>query len=289
MVQHPRVAVVVDSSTCLPRDILQASGIIVVPHQLIADNKVYRDGIDLDTASFYRMLRSNGAVITTSGPNPQAFLNAFQSVAEETREVLCITLSRRFSPTTYDSANIAARMAREQRPELEIQVLDSQAVAGSQGFIALEAHRASLKGKGLSEIISQIESLIPRLHLLAYLDTLIYLGRSGKITKAKAWAGTLLGFKPLIELSQGEATLIERPRSSAKAMERLLGITAERTGGRPSHVNVMHANALENAYKLRDRAQEAMNCREIFISEFTPVMGAHTGPGLLGIAYYLDL
>ena len=288
MVQHSRVAVVVDSSTCLPQDILQATGITVVPHQLIADERVYRDGIDLDTSSFYEMLKSNSAVITTSGPNPQAFLDAFEKVAKETRDILCITLSQRFSPTTYDSANIAARMARDQSPGLEIRILDSQAVAGSQGFVALEAHRASVKGKDLSEIVSQIESLIPRLHLLAYLDTLIYLGRSGKITKAKAWAGTLLGFKPLVELSQGEATLIERPRSSGKAMKRLLGIVAERTGDRPTHVNVMHANALENAHKLRDRAQEVLNCQEIFISEFTPVMGAHTGPGLLGMAYYSE-
>ena len=288
MVQHSRVAVVVDSSTCLPQDILQATGITVVPHQLIADERVYRDGIDLDTSSFYEMLKSNSAVITTSGPNPQAFLDAFEKVAKETRDILCITLSPRFSPTTYDSANIAARMARDQSPGLEIRILDSQAVAGSQGFVALEAHRASVEGKDLSEIVSQIESLIPRLHLLAYLDTLIYLGRSGKITKAKAWAGTLLGFKPLVELSQGEATLIERPRSSGKAMERLLGIVAERTGDRPTHVNVMHANALENAHKLRDRAQEVLNCQEIFISEFTPVMGAHTGPGLLGMAYYSE-
>ena len=288
MVQHSRVAVVVDSSTCLPQDILQATGITVVPHQLIADERVYRDGIDLDTSSFYEMLKSNSAVITTSGPNPQAFLDAFEKVAKETRDILCITLSPRFSPTTYDSANIAARMARDQSPGLEIRILDSQAVAGSQGFVALEAHRASVEGKDLSEIVSQIESLIPRLHLLAYLDTLIYLGRSGKITKAKAWAGTLLGFKPLVELSQGEATLIERPRSSGKAMARLLGIVAERTGDRPTHVNVMHANALENAHKLRDRAQEVLNCQEIFISEFTPVMGAHTGPGLLGMAYYSE-
>ena len=126
-----------------------------MPHQLIADERVYRDGIDLDTSSFYEMLKSNSAVITTSGPNPQAFLDAFEKVAKETRDILCITLSPRFSPTTYDSANIAARMAREQRPEVEIRVLDSQAVAGSQGFIALEAHRASVEGKDLSEIVSR--------------------------------------------------------------------------------------------------------------------------------------
>ena len=260
----------------------------MVPHQLIADGQVYRDGIDLNTSDFYLMQSRNGSVITTSGPNPQAFLEAFRNAAQQAQSILCITLSPRFSPVTYDSARIGARLALEERPDLEIHVLDSRAVAGSQGFVALEAHRASREGLSLPETVARIEKLVPRLHLLAYLDTLKYLGRSGKITKAKAWAGTLLGFKPLVELSQGEATLIARPRSSPKAMERLLNIVSERTAGNPSHVNIMHANALERAHLLREQARESMNCREIFISEFTPVMGAHTGPGLIGIAYYTD-
>ena len=278
----------VDSSCCLPSRVLEEAGIIVVPHQLIADGRVYRDGVDLNTSDFYRMQSVNGAFITTSGPNPQAFLEAFRSAAQESQKVLCITLSPRFSPVTYDSAKIAARLASEERTDLEVHVLDSRAVAGSQGFVALEAIRASKEGLALQETISRIEKLVPRLQLLAYLDTLKYLGRSGKITKAKAWAGTLLGFKPLVELSQGEATLIARPRSNAKAMERMLNVVSERAAGKPTHVNIMHANALEKAYLLREQALQTMNCREIFISEFTPVMGAHTGPGLLGMAYYTE-
>jgi DegV family protein with EDD domain len=288
LVQHPRVAVVVDSSSCLPRDIQESSGITVVPHQLIADGKVYRDGIDIEPREFYQLQQRNGVVTTTSGPGPQAFLEAFQKAASETQEVICITLSPRFSATTYDSAHIAARMAREQQPDLEIRVIDSQAAAGAEGFIALEASRASLKGEGLSEIVPQVEALIPRVQLLAFLDTLHYLGKSGKITKVKAWAGTLLGFKPLTELSQGEARLVAKPRSRAKAMEQILSIAVERMGDSPSHVNVMHANASEDAQELCERAQRALNCHEIFISEFTPVMGAHTGPGLLGLAFYSD-
>ena len=288
MVHRSQLAIVVDSSCCLPSHLLEETGVIVVPHQLIADGQVYRDGIDLNTSDFYLMQSRNGSVITTSGPNPQAFLEAFRSAAQSSQSILCITLSPHFSPVTYDSARIGARLALEERPDLDIHVLDSRAVAGSQGFVALEAHRASQEGMSLPETVSRIEKLVPRLHLLAYLDTLKYLGRSGKITKAKAWAGTLLGFKPLVELSQGEATLIARPRSSPKAMERLLNIVSERTAGSASHVNIMHANALERAHLLREQALQSMNCREIFISEFTPVMGAHTGPGLIGIAYYTD-
>ncbi len=277
-----------DSSCCLPPQVLRESGVIVVPHQLISNGQVYRDGIDLNTSDFYLMQSRNGSVITTSGPNPQAFLEAFRSAALQSQNILCITLSPRFSPVTYDSARIAVRLAGEERPDLDIHVLDSRAVAGSQGFVALEACRAAREGLSLPETVARIEKLVPRLHLLAYLDTLKYLGRSGKITKAKAWAGTLLGFKPLVELSQGEATLIARPRSTAKAMERLLNVVSERTGSSPAHVNIMHANALERARLLREKALKSINCRQIFISEFTPVMGAHTGPGLIGIAYYTE-
>ena len=260
----------VDSSCCLPAQTLKESGIIVVPHQLIADGRVYRDGIDLNTSDFYLMQSRNGSVITTSGPNPQAFLEAFRQAAKESQSILCITLSPRFSPVTYDSAKIAARLVLEERPDLEIHVLDSRAVAGSQGFVALEAHRASQKGLSLSETVARIEDLVPRLQLLAYLDTLKYLGRSGKITKAKAWAGTLLGFKPLVELSQGEATLIARPRSNTRAMERLLTIVSERTAGKPTHVNVMHANALERAQVLQRSGPESPWTAARFSSASSP-------------------
>ena len=129
MVKHPRVAIVADSSSCLPRDIQEASGITIVSHQLIADGKVYRDRIDLEPPEFYRLLQSKGVVTTTSAPSPQAFLEAFQTATSETQEVICITVSPRFSNTTYDSAHIAARMAQEQQPNLKIRIIDSQAAA----------------------------------------------------------------------------------------------------------------------------------------------------------------
>ena len=289
MVYMRRVAVVVDSSSCLPWELQEASGIFVVPHQLITDGRVYRDGVDINPQQFYQLLQNNGKVSTTSGPNPQAFLDAYQHAAREAENILCLTLSPRFSATTYDSAQIAARMAQEQQPGLAIRVIDSQAAAGAEGFIALEAARATRRNESLEEVVARVEQLVPRVRLLAFLDTLYYLGKSGKIPKVKAWAGSLLGFKPLTELSQGEARLLAKPRSRAKAIEQLLTITKERMNGRPVHVNVMHANAPQDAEGLRQRAERTLNCCEVFISEFTPVMGAHTGPGLLGLAFYSDV
>ena len=105
----------------------------------------------------------------------------------------------------------------------------------------------------------------------------------------KAWAGTLLGFKPITELSQGTAKLISKPRSRIKAKDQLFSLLNQRVGHNPVHVNVMHANSQTEAEEMLDRIQDTLNCLEIFISEFTPVMGAHTGPGVLGLAFYSDI
>jgi len=288
LVQQRRVTVVVDSSSCLPQDLQQASGIIVVPHQLITNDLVYRDGVDIQPGEFYQLQQNNGSRTTTSAPAPQAFLDAFQQAGEGGNDVLCLTVSPRFSAATLDSARIAMRMAQEQDSGQQISVMDSQAAAGAEGFIALEAARAATRGATLQELVESTQRLIPRVHLLAFLDTLHYLGRSGKITKVKAWAGSLLGLKPLTELSHGEARLISKPRSRAKAMVQLLGVAQERMGQSPAHVNVMHANAPDDAAELRQKVESTLNCREIFVSEFTPVMGAHTGPGVLGLAFYAD-
>jgi len=140
----------------------------------------------------------------------------------------------------------------------------------------------------LDQVISKVNRLIPRVNLIAFLDTLAYLGRGGRVRKFEAWAGSLLSIKPLTELRLGEARMLERPRSRAKATERLLDIMRQRVGPRPVLVNVMEAAAVKDAQALSIRIQADFNCRELFISQFTPVMGLHTGPGLLGTAFYVE-
>ena len=287
MVQQRRVTIITDSSSCLPRELRKSNGIIVVPHLLITDGIAYRDGIDIEPSQFYHRLQENKD-ITTSGPNPQAFLEAFLKASAQGDEILCLTLSPRFSASTFDSAKIAARLAQEKHPELKINVVDSQAAAGAEGLIALEAARTSFEGKPLNMVTARVEELIPRVQLLAFLDTLFYLGKSGKIPKMKVWVGSLLRFKPLTELSQGNARMLAKPRSRAKAMEQLIDIVSERMGEKPVHINIMHADAPNDAAELSRKARNLLNCHEIFMSEFTPVMGAHTGPGLLGLAFYSD-
>ena len=285
MVHQSKVAVVVDSSSCLPKQPLDRWRIHVVPHELVVGDRTFRDGVDIHPSEFYQLLQNGHDAPTTSSPKPAGFLEAFRSAGEVADSTVCITLASDFS-ATYASACLAASAAHEEMPGAVIRVIDSRAAAGAEGLIALEAARSAESGAELDEVVAVVDDLIPRVNLLAFLDTLDYLRRSGRVPRIAAWAGSLLGIRPLTELKLGEARMLERPRTRGKAMERLVSVMGVRIGERPAHVNVMHAQASEDAQELCRRVQDRVDCREIFVSEFTPVMGAHLGPGLLGIAFY---
>ena len=287
MVHRRKVAVAVDSSSCLPRELLDRWGIFVVPHELLIGDQSFRDSIDIQPAEFYQLLQENHKIPTTSSPNPARFLETFKESSHVAESVICITLAASFS-ATYKSASDAAQMAEEELPGCPIKVVDSKAAAGAAGLIALEAAKLATSGADLEQVTSKVEEIIPRVNLLAFLDTLYYLRRSGRVPRVAAWAGSLLGIKPLMESKLGEARLVGKPRSRARATEQLVSVMKDRVQDRPAHVNVMHAHAAADADKLRQQVEAEVRCRELFISEFTPVMGAHLGPGLLGLAFYTD-
>lgn len=285
MVRDRKVAIVVDSSACILSELLQRYDISVVPHVLVINGQAYRDGVDLGPSEFYRLLQRNLSVPSTAAPKPVDFLNAFTSMSQRSESILCLTLADAFS-STYNSARVAKEMAASSLPDVPIRVLDTRAAAGAAGLVALEAARRAQEGADLDEVTRRVEELIPEVHLIATLDTLFYLARGGRVPKVAAWAGSLLGMKPIAELKLGEARLLEKPRSRSKAIARMLTIMKERVSTRPIHVNVMHTDALQDAEVLQKQVARDFNCVENFISEFTPVMGAHLGPGLLGLAFY---
>jgi DegV family protein with EDD domain len=285
LVHGHNVAIVVDSSSCLPADLVKAANITVVPHGLIIGDRVLRDGVDITSEEFYRVLRSGESPITTVSPSPQQFLEAFAGAAHQGRDILALTLSSSLS-TTYQAARAAAVMDDARLEGARIEVVDTRAAAGSLGLIALATARWAAAGRSLDSILAAVDMLIPKVNLIAFVDTLEYLVKSGRAGRLQAWAGSKLNIKPVMELNLGEPRLLEKPRGRGKATQRLLDILRQRTGGGPAAVNVMHAGAAADARDLCRRVDDEFNCREVFISEFTPVMGAHTGPGLLGLAFH---
>ncbi|MCS7206429.1 MAG: DegV family protein [Dehalococcoidia bacterium] len=283
----PQVVVVADSTVSLPQDLLERWGILTVPLELTINGRVYRDGVDISAENLYRMMPTLAEPPKTSAPRPEAFLEAFRQAAQRAPAVLCLTLASRLSATYY-TALAAADLAKESFPHLRIQVLDTQTAGGGEALVALAAAERAWCGASLEEVAARAQMIIQRVHFLGVLETLYYLWKGGRIPKVALWATHLLSIKPILDIRHGEVHLVDRPRTKARAVERILTLIEERVGRGPLRVNIMHANAPDEAHTLRQRIENHFLCRQVLVTVFTPVIGAHTGPGLLGVAFYKD-
>ena len=284
-----KVAILTDSTCCLPPELVEQYDICVVPLEIIYEGKSYRDGIDMTPGEVYKIMRKRQNMPTTSTASAGDFLNAYRRLGQEAESILCITLTS-LQSMTFDAASAAREIAKEELRNTAVEAFDSRAVSGALGFIVLEAARVASQGANLGQAVEAARNMMGKVNFLAMLDTLYYLARLGRIARAAAWAGSLLSMKPIVEHSPaiGETTPVARPRTKTKAVERMLEIMAQRMGESKVHVMVHHADELEEAEKLAAEIKSRFNCLELYLTEFTPVMGVHTGPGLLAIAFYAD-
>ena len=281
-----KVAIVTDTTACITKEQVEKYGIEVVPVNFIFGDKVYRDGIDMTPTEFYTRLRQAKKLPTTSGSLPDPFLEAYRKAIPKADSILCITLAARLSGM-FNSARMAKEMAKETLPDVEIEVLDCGTAAAAQGLIVLATARAAAQGKDLAEVMATAKSVMQRVHLFATLDTLYYLVKGGRVPKAAALAGSLLKIKPIFTINGGDAHPVTNARTMRSAIHRILKIIEEKVvKGQPLHIAVMHADALDKALDIKKRIASHFDCNELFITEFTPVMGVHTGPGLIGVAFY---
>jgi DegV family protein with EDD domain len=283
-----RVAIVTDSTACVPPTLVSQYRIGVVPLNLIFAGRTFVDGLTEDANEFYRLLRTSRSPPTTAAPSPGTYLQHILEAGERAPSVLCLTISTHFS-AMYDSAFQAVALAREERPDLDVRVLDSHNAAMAQGFIAIEAARAAAEGLDMERVIARAEAVMPRVGILAMLDTLTYVARSGRVPRVVAWATSPLQVKPIVEFRQHEVHRLSLTRTRRRAVDRLLRLMEERAGrGGPVHLCVQHSNVPEEALALASRVQELVRPVEMYVAELTQVMGVHTGPGFLGFAYYLE-
>jgi DegV family protein with EDD domain len=189
----------------------------------------------------------------------------------------------------YNSASVAAELAVSTLLDTRIEVLEGATAAAGQGLVAIAAARAAAGGKTLKEVTTLARDIMSRVNLFAALDTLHYLARSGRVPQAAAMVNSLLNIKPVFSLDHGDAHTVALPRTTRSARQRLLKLINEHSvKGQPLHAAVMHADAIEEAEKLKKRITAEFDCAELWLTEFTPVMGAHTGPGLIGVAFYSE-
>jgi DegV family protein with EDD domain len=277
-----KVAIVTDSTATLPKDLVEELDIRVVPVVLVFGGETYRDGVDITPEEVYRRLRSGEGIPTSAAPSVGDFLRVYATAGQQASTIVSIHMSPKLSST-----HTVATAAGELLDDVEVRVVDCQTAAIGQGFVVLEAARAAAAGATLDEVQRRIEEVAPKVSLLFTLDSLEYLRRGGRIGGAAAMAGSLLQIRPVLYLSEGRVKVFSKPRTKHRAVALILRQMEKQVGGRPIRAAVLHADALREAEELRQSVADRFDCAELLISEFTPVMGAHTGPGLLGVAFYV--
>jgi len=281
-----KVALVTDTTACIRPSQVEKYDIKVVPVNFIFGDKVYRDGIDMSPTEFYARLREVEEIPTTSGSLPEPYLEAFLKAGRKASNILCITISAKLS-AMFNSALLAKEMAKESLPKVTIEVLDCGTVAAGEGLVVLAAAKNAASGGDLAEVVQTARYVMTRVSVFADLDTLYYLVKGGRVPRAAGLVNSVLKIKPIFTISQGEAHTVALPRSTKGVLKQILRIMERKVSkGQRFHVAVMHADALDKAKLLESQISAKFNCTELFITEFTPVMGVHTGPGLVGVAFY---
>ena len=281
-----KVVIVVDSAASLPKTDL-SNLVKIVPMQLMIGSKTFKDGIDISSDDFYRILSNTNPVPSTAAPSPSSYLDAFRLASKVSNKVLCITVSSNFS-SSYKSAENAIAIAKIELPGIDIKLIDSESAAGSEGLVVLEAVKAASMGDPIDKVYSAALKVIERVYLLAYLDTLYYVWKSGRIPRIAYAGAALLKIKPMLQMFRGDVTNVAKPRTRKKANEIMLSLMRNHIGNNPANICVMHGNDIDNARLLVQQIENNFDCRELYISEFTAAMGVHTGPGLVGISYWTD-
>jgi DegV family protein with EDD domain len=279
-----KIAVVTDSVACIPYDLLKRYDIRVAPVHIIWDKVPYRDGIDISIEGFYKRLRTSKKLPTTSSAIQGEYIGIYEGLRGKVDGIVTIVLSGELG-ASYNSACTA----REVVGGVNVEVIDTRTALMGQGFVVLEAAKVAMAGGTMEEIAQTARSMIPRVSVLYTMDTLEYLRRGGRVSMPQAIFASWLKVKPILTFEGGKVAPLSRARTRPRALDRLLDLMEEKINdASPLHVAVLHGDAPQDAEKLKQRVAERFRCSEILISEITPVIGTHTGPGTLGFAYYQE-
>lgn len=276
-----QVAIITDSTAYIPKDILANLNITVAPQVLIWGNETLRDGVDIQPEAFYNRLQKSTVMPTTSQVTIGQFKDMFSNLLDEGKQVLALLISTKLSGT-IDSAV----QAKDMLPGAPIEIVDSKTTAMALGFQVLTVARAADSGASLAECKALAEKSTEHVGVVFAVDTLEFLHRGGRIGGGQRFLGTVLNMKPILEVTGGRVEGIERVRTRSKSLSRLVEIIEERIGGRkPVRLATLHANSPEDARALLEMANSRLNAVESIISEVSPVVGTHAGPGTVGLAF----
>ena len=284
-----KVAVVADSNSCLPPELIKQYDITIVPMTVVIDGKPYRDQVDISIDEFWRMFNEKNHEMSTAPTSPGIFKEAFDELAKTHDSIACVTVGQKLS-VTYQSAVEAAGMVMEEKPEVKIEIVDSNSASGAQGLMTVEMARAAKSGKSLDEVLAVAEEMKPRVKMVMGLQTLKQLIKIGRAPKIRGYLGDLLGVKPITGMVNN--TGLVESLGKARGMKKMTAMLVDMVGqyadaAKPIHVIVHYTDSLEDGENLKEMVEQKYDCAEIYMSAYTPVMAAATGP-ILAISFYSD-
>jgi DegV family protein with EDD domain len=275
-------AVVCDTTCYLPTELLAERGIEEISLYVTVDGQQERESEISDFDEFYERLRASESGATTSQPSIGDFLAVYEPLLAAGREVVSIHISAGISGTFEAAGQARERLIEEDKGGERLHLLDSRSAAGGMGLCALGAASAARAGADAAGTIARAQETREDLKMWFAIDTLEYLRRGGRIGGARAWIGSALKIKPILTLEE-EITPIERVRTRARSLERLRGYMRQRHESGADGWVVQYIQDKETADVMVEDCYEIFGCEPAFVSEVGPVLGAHVGPGLLGV------
>jgi DegV family protein with EDD domain len=277
------VAVVSDTTHYLPRELVEQNGVHEVSLYVKFQGRQVRESeIMRDTDAFYDGLRASDDLPTTSQPSIGDFLSVWEPLLREDQDIVSVHIASGISGTYESALQAKQRLVDDGLDDARIAVIDSQSGCGGLGMILLAAAEAAGAGGSVEDVTERVRAAIADMEMLFAVETLEYLRRGGRIGAAQAWLGSALKVKPILTLKR-EITPVERVRTSGRMFDRMVEFMRELEQRGSDAWVVQHIQAHDTAARLVERGSEIFGSEPLFVSEIGPVIGAHVGPGLLGV------
>jgi DegV family protein with EDD domain len=269
------IQVITDSTSDIPQGLAEELGIRVVPIYLRFGDKIYRDGVDIQSDKFYSMLESSKVYPATSQPNPEDFTGVYKEYCDTTGGIISIHISSRISGTC-NSAIMAKRTLESRCP---IEVIDSKFNSGGLGLVVMAAARLAKNGAGFQEVIDEARRSIGQVRMFGMFQTMKYLARSGRVNKTIAAASRILNVMPLLTFNDGEIVRAGLVRTTSKGTNKIYEFV--RNNAPINELVVVHSKVADQASRLKEHLSEFISKDKIIITQLGAGLGVHGGPGVL--------
>jgi DegV family protein with EDD domain len=280
---NDKVAILTDSTAYIPEDLIAELDIHTIPLLIHWNDDTYLDNVDITPDTFYTRLTEEKNLPTTSQPAAGVFKARYEELAKDYDAIVAIMISGGISGT------VASAQAAVEMVDFPVEVIDSKFAAMSAGLIVLAAARKAKEGGTMEEIVQTSKVLTEKVKVMFVVDTLEFLHKGGRIGGAKRLLGSMLSLKPILHLVDGKIEALDSVRTKKKAIQEMFSIFEEDANGKEKiHLSVFHGVAEDEAIALMERIKESYPLETAVIAGLSPVIGVHTGPGTIALAYYFD-